>query len=435
MVGHVVRRAGFNLLDTLRGSPSRRALVRVQKIMDNTQEGERYAGWAVRQLLRHAQESTDFYGQYPRGVELHELPVVNKEFIRDNTDRLVSQKYSRGDLAVASTSGSTGTPLKVYQDASKRFWRNIDTLFFGSLLEFQVGMRMYNLKIWSARNQQPSWKHSVRNTRPVDVVNLDDQRIVKLLDELTSLRQPAAIISYSSALDQLARYLERHPEVPKAPAVRAIIAQSEPLSLETRNLIGERLGVFPTSRYGMEEVGIVAQEGNDWSKGYRINRAGVHVELLALDADVLAPAGEIGRIVVTDLHNFAMPIIRYDTGDVGRFRLLPNGKADMTRLESIEGRLLDQITDTAGRHVSPFVFYKSIWKYDSIRQFQLAQVAKNAYQLRLLIDGQRISTDRISNDFLDHLGADADFSVQFVDSFPVLASGKRRQVVNEIDQS
>lgn len=121
MVGHVVRRAGFNLLDTLRGSPSRRALVRVQKIMDNTQEGERYAGWAVRQLLRHAQESTDFYGQYPRGVELHELPVVNKEFIRDNTDRLVSQKYSRGDLAVASTSGSTGTPLKVYQDASKRF--------------------------------------------------------------------------------------------------------------------------------------------------------------------------------------------------------------------------------------------------------------------------------------------------------------------------
>lgn len=182
----------------------------------------------------------------------------------------------------------------------------------------------------------------------------------------------------------------------------------------------------------MEEVGIIAQEGDDWMDGYRINRAGVHVEILELGADVPVETGEVGRIVVTDLHNLGMPIIRYDTGDVGRFVELPNGDIDKTRLAAIEGRLLDQITDSGGRHVSPFVFYKSVWKYPTIRQFQLAQLARSTYELRLQVDDSEFDAESIALDFRQYLGENADFRVKVVDNFPVLDSGKRRQVVNEI---
>lgn len=432
MVGHNVRRTGFEVLDFIRGGRVNRALSRVGKIMESRQVGDRYAAWAIQRLLEHARTTTEMYRECPPGCELAELPVIDKSFIRENTSRMISVDYGRADLTVASTSGSTGTPLRVYQDAGKRFWRNVDTLYFGSLLGFEVGMRLYNLKIWSARNQQAPWRHVLRNTRPVDVVNFDQERVADFLADLSSLDQPAAIISYSSALDQLAAYLDRNAEAPRPRKLRAIIAQSEPLSIETRSRIGARLGVFPTSRYGMEEVGIIAQEGDDWMDGYRINRAGVHVEILELGADVPVETGEVGRIVVTDLHNLGMPIIRYDTGDVGRFVELPNGDIDKTRLAAIEGRLLDQITDSGGRHVSPFVFYKSVWKYPTIRQFQLAQLARSTYELRLQVDDSEFDAESIALDFRQYLGENADFRVKVVDNFPVLDSGKRRQVVNEI---
>jgi len=89
--------------------------------------------------------------------------------------------------------------------------------------------------------------------------------------------------------------------------------------------------------------------------------AGVVVEILALNRDQPAEPGEIGRIVVTDLHNRAMPIIRYDTGDVGAFATTSDGAPDPDRLAIVEGRRLDRIYAADGHPVSSFIFYKAIW--------------------------------------------------------------------------
>ncbi|MGC5629544.1 hypothetical protein ACPYO6_15025 [Georgenia sp. Z1344] len=365
------------------------------------------------------------------GSALEDFPVVNKAYLRDHTDDLVSSQFSVDDLVTASTSGSTGTPLRVLQDRGKRFWRNAETIYFGAEVGFDVGMRLYNLKVWSERNRQPRWRHLIRNTRPVDVVKLSDDQIARFISELAELKQPAAIISYASALDQIAAYVTRTPDCPQVSKVQSIIAQSEPLSEETRNRMGAHFGVLPVSRYGMEEVGVIGQESVGGVSGYRLNRSGVVVEVLDNNADVPAGPGEVGRIVVTDLRNYGMPIIRYDTGDVGRFAVKDTGEPDTSRLASIEGRFLDRITDASGNHVSPFVFYKSVWKYPEIRQFQLAQTAHAKYELRLQVDAPLADEAQIARDFTEHLGSGADFEVRYVDDFPVLKSGKRRQVVNE----
>jgi len=155
------------------------------------------------------------------------------------------------------------------------------------------------------------------------------------------------------------------------------------------------------------------------------------VEILALDRDEAAAPGEIGRIVVTDLHNRAMPIIRYDTGDVGAFAMTENGAPDQHRLAVVEGRRLDRIYDADGRPVSSFIFYKSIWKYPAVRQFQLAQETPTRYRLRLNVTPEFAAEQALLADFRDHVGAASDLRAEYVDEIPVLHSGKRQQVVQE----
>ena len=77
------------------------------------------------------------------------------------------------------------------------------------------------------------------------------------------------------------------------------------------------------SRYSNEEMGILAQQSNiEQNNAFNINWASYYVEILKMDTNEKANLGELGRIVITDLFNFSMPLIRYDTGDLGVFELI-----------------------------------------------------------------------------------------------------------------
>ena len=97
--------------------------------------------------------------------------------------------------------------------------------------------------------------------------------------------------------------------------VEIVISGAEFLNETTRNNLKKVFGCNVVSRYSNQENGILAQELID-SNYFMINNASYHIEFLKIDSDQEAEIGELSRIVITDLFNFATPMIRYDTGDL-----------------------------------------------------------------------------------------------------------------------
>lgn len=426
------RRLGFRVLDGLKGSPIQRRLTRIHERMEASSAGDEARQQALSTLLSHASSTTDYYADF-EGAELTDFPVVGKLELRKAGDALLSSDFRTSALTVASTTGSTGTPFKVYQDVGKRQARSAEAIYFGTMAGFTAGQRLYLMKIWSERNRKSLLAQSLLNITPVDVVSLSISEMTEVARKVNGARHPVAILAYPSALERIARHIEGSAEAGNLVSgnVTAIITQSEGLSDPARAAAERAFGVRPTARYGAEEVGIIGQETNG-HLGYCLNRSNVHVEILQMHADVETGAGELGRIVVTDLNNFGSPVVRYDTGDVGRFSVDSNGSVDRSVLSAVEGRRLDQIYSTTGNHVSPFIFYKCIWKHPEIIQFQLIQFDIKSY--RLMINAPRRLDDdgALVDDFKAYLGWDANFTIQYIDEIPLLDSGKRQQVVNEM---
>jgi phenylacetate-CoA ligase len=208
-----------------------------------------------------------------------------------------------------------------------------------------------------------------------------------------------------------------------------VIAISETLNDYTKNSIRKNFNTSIVSRYSNLENGIIAQQEISGSEKYLINTASYIVEILQLDNDKQGEPGETGRIVITDLFNFGMPLIRYDTGDIGTLyqdSKMPNNMY----LEKIEGRKLDMLFDTRGNIVSSYIMYKNMWQYTDIIQYQLIQEDEKTYTFKINADKNFNNLDKIIKEFKIYLGQDAVIVPEYVSEIPLLSSGKRKIIVN-----
>lgn len=167
------------------------------------------------------------------------------------------------------------------------------------------------------------------------------------------------------------------------------------------------------------------QEGND---AYYVESSSWHIEILKLDSDEPAEDGELGRVVITDLYNYAFPMIRYDNGDtvVARHQVDEAGRYRLF-FEAIYGRRSDVIFDLNGNPISPHVITNRMWETDGIRQWKFVQKGKGQYCFYINACDQhsvdeRALISRFKDLFGDHV------TVEFVDEIPVLASGKRKYI-------
>jgi phenylacetate-CoA ligase len=189
-------------------------------------------------------------------------------------------------------------------------------------------------------------------------------------------------------------------------------------------------GVPVLSRYSNIENGIIAQQMPESGANYIINWASYFVEILDLENDTALEHGKPGRIVITDLFNYAMPLIRYDTGDIGSMGLDSNGNPVLTL---IQGRKLDTIYNTKGEVFSSAIIWELEY-YNNIKQFQLIQTGEKSYTFKLSVDGKFTESEKLVERFKNHLGLDALITIEEIDEIPVLASGKRRLVVNQFQK-
>jgi len=379
----------------------------------------------LKKILSHAVKNVEFYKTYSDFRGLADFPVVNKAVIRNNGARMLAHGFDPAKQYRVSTSGSTGTPFVVYHDAEKRRQAAADTMAFSEFAGYRFGTRLYYVRAWDCVPVKGGWYSKLRNI--VCVNNRENsaayfQRFLEMLERDSSEK---SVLIYASTLTELWRYMKTN-DVKTTAKVRVFITMSEALPDDVRRGIAERFGAPVVSRYSDCECGLIAQQLPGESD-YRVNEASFHVEVLKLDSDVPAALGELGRIVITDLYNFAMPMIRYDTGDLG----VAEKRGNALVLSRVEGRKADCIYATNGEPISFHTFANSIRTFDEVNQYQVVQNGARDYVLKLNLGGAAFPRERELAELLkSYLGADAILKIEYTDEIPVLSSGKRRCLIN-----
>jgi len=431
--GLELRRLAFWGLDALRGSAVRRHLRDLQSTQENPFAGEGCTrrAWLLERLLGHAGETVPYYRDLRPGAALEAFPVVNKEIIRGNCDRFLSERHRGEPLIRVTTSGSTGTPFSVFQDPVKRARHSADGIYFCDLAGYRFGSKLYYCRAWNELNRKHSSTAWMQNIVMQSSKDLSDQAIAEFLARLMSDGSRKSILAYASFLEVIARYLVKHPMDLTDARVQAVIAMSEALGEEARRILQVAFGCSVISRYSNLENGFMAQQCRGESREYHLNLASFHFELLDLEKDDPVPFGTLGRIVVTDLFNFAMPLIRYDTGDIG----IMSDRSECGRpgsvLSLVEGRREDAITDTLGHFICSATVTIPMWRYASVRQFQFIQEGAKAYRMKLNCENNHFPAgDELVQSLKQSLGEDAQIEIELTEEIPVLASWKRKPVVN-----
>lgn len=255
---------------------------------------------------------------------------------------------------------------------------------------------------------------------------MDDASLERIRCLLKQDKSINSALAYASTYEHLVNYLTACGDNPDMFNISLFVTGSEVLDMQYKKRIKETIGCDIVDRYSNQENGIIAQTP-DMSDEFIVNTASYYVELLKLDSDQDADDGELGRIIVTDLYNFAMPIIRYDTGDLAIKCEASND--GIKRFKTVQGRRVDTIYDTKGNRLTPISICNYMWGYTKLKQYQFIQEGAKKYTLKVN-GGEGIYTRaEFERTLKDILGHDAEIDIQFVDTIPVLASGKFKKTI------
>jgi len=207
------------------------------------------------------------------------------------------------------------------------------------------------------------------------------------------LRQfnPGYLLTYPTNLAALVDELRnRDISLPKLKQIRTI---GETLSEETRERVRAALGVETVDIYSSQEVGVVAVQCPQ-SGRYHVMAESLIVEILD-DMGKPCAAGQTGRVVVTDLHNFATPLVRYDIGDYAKVgAACPCGRG-LPTLERIMGRQRNMVILPDGKRHWPLVGFQRFREIAPIRQYQLIQRSTELIEVRLVADRELSAEQQI----------------------------------------
>ncbi|HTE20279.1 MAG TPA: phenylacetate--CoA ligase family protein [Armatimonadota bacterium] len=348
-------------------------------------------------LLEHAYGTVDYYralfdqaGIRPRDIatpaDFARLPILDKSTVREHRDRLVSSAFKRSELVRSATGGSTGEPMQFYLNresyerrtaAAMRGdgwagWRLCGPEFYiwGAQLLPQTRLKQLKVRLHFA---------GLRRT-VVNSFELSPERVAAAVERYNR-SQPRVVIGYANAVYEFARYVQQAGLRLHAP--EGVIASAEQLYPYQRELIEEVFGARVFERYGCREVMMIGAEC-DRHEGLHVTADNLFVEVVRNGQ--LCEPGETGEILLTDLHNYGMPLIRYRVGDLGAWKGQDcSCGRGLPLLKGIEGRTLDAIATPSGRLISG-VFFPHLFKdFPSIRTYQVIQEQRDQLNIRIAL--------------------------------------------------
>ncbi len=346
----------------------------------------------LRKQLLHAYQNIPFYntafdkaGLNPANFksieELSLFPVINKDIIRSNNllykNAFIKYKFK------SHTSGSTGQPMWTYYNLKS--WIRKKYLI-KARARMECGLK-FNEKIAVFESASQNCKNNTnilfRNLKSRYRKFSIFEPFENTLKEVINF-SPAALYGSPSYFFQLGQIISKNKTI--LPSIKMIFTSSEYLQNNVRKFIKEVFNAELYDVYGSTEFKEVAWECEK-HEGYHINEDEVVIEILK-DGKLAGP-GVVGNIVITDLRNRAMPLIRYQMNDKG---MLLEEKCSCGRtfamMKPYAGRSSEYIILPNDQILSPYLFTTSIEMIEGLNQYQIIQINKNKLHVDIVSDSE-----------------------------------------------
>ena len=400
----------------------------------------------LRALIRHSYKNVPYYHRIfkennlkPDDIktkdDLKKLPFLTKDIIRKNLSDLLAKDFKKWKPRQNATSGSTGEPLKYYitMDSISIGWASGFRAW--GWTGYKLGDKYAMLGGSSLVPKNITLKKRIRylfeRVLPLTSLYMTEEKMMEYARKLEEFK-PKFIRGYPSALFILAKYLHENDYNDIRP--RAVFTTAETLLPYQRKVIEDVFGCDVYDGYGCRDGNANAMECVEHT-GYHIAAEQVIMELVSMkDGEHVSP-GEMGEIIATDLHNYAMPFIRYAVEDVAvpSDEICPCGRG-LPLLKSIEGRVFDIIKLKDGTMLSGVPITGELDDMESVKQYQIIQESNDEMIVKIVKEKSYTEEDtkRILRMLRERVGKEMNIKIAFVNEIPTTKAGKRRYIISKV---
>lgn len=449
LTGYLIRHIHWPLMERLKENRTRVYLQELRK-SQHLDPGEllNRQRRKLTALLRHAARHVPAYEEYAHELTddshlreperlLQNLPVLTKSKFRETADQYLSRGMHISRLIPNRTGGSTGEPTRFYLD--RPTVERYEAARWLGLSWHGIRIGDPSVMIWGSPielTQQQARRHRIKerflkNRIMIPAYELDENRLEQDLRLIRRFR-PAYLYGYASALHMLAEMMINR-GTPLQHQLKAVISTAESLHEYQRDTIQAAFQAPVVNEYGARDGGMIAYQ----CPAGRMHAFTENGYLEVVDPVTFAPlpAGKPGLLLVTDLHNYAMPRLRYQLGDIAAFS--PDTCScgiQYPLLAQIDGREDDMFVSTRGHYVHGHYINHIVRNLEGFRTFQLIQHKPHLLTLKLVKDAEKYSPaeeSRLLSGIRSALGEDISITVRYVEEIPPAASGKRRYAIRE----
>jgi len=402
----------------------------------------------LKRLLKHAYEQCRFYRETfekldltPEAVNKYEafrrLPIIEKADIRARKEDMIAGNW-RGKTWTKSTGGSTGVPLELDYTPESYDWRVAAWKRGYAWAGCEDGMRQ--VWIYGGDVGSPSafsqWKkrlhERIYGRVTFDCFYLTEERMRECLNFIRRYR-PRVIVGYTNSLYDFAKFVKTSGGL--GFKLQSVITAAEKLHEFQRQDMEEvfQCGVYHT--YGCREFMLIAMECPERSQMH-LTSENLFVEIIKEDGTPAGP-GEIGDVVITDLHNYGMPFIRYRIGDmaVASDHVCPCGRG-LPMIRDVTGRTADLIKALDGKAVSGVFFPHLMKELKSVERFQVIQNRIDELEIKIVKTPEWGDSDMkfLDGEVRKVMGNEVQINYDFVPDIPLTPTGKYRVTVSNLKE-
>ncbi len=395
-------------------------------------------GKKLRKMIFHAYRRVPYYkkmfdsiGIEPNDIhsvnDLQKIPIsTRRDYQRLPIEEITAKGISYCGCKRITTSGSSGMPLTIL--LRNRDSDIYDMIWARALRE--IGQKFFDKSVALKF-------HATPNHRWFQRLGIWRKDIISILDEeeaqLKSLKEFSPQILKGNPFDLILLAKSINKKSLQLPSLRLLLTRGSYLDPADRNFIGDVFKAEVFDQYAATEFGLIAWECKK-HEGYHTNSDSVILEVCNDNGEPVK-SGEMGRLICTALHSFAMPFIRHDTGDVGVLsdRECSCGMSLLPILARIEGRVEDFLIKKNGNFVSPSLIINQTKSVRGIEHFKIIQ--DESFNISVLVVRGKDFADQRLNDFQNILtkilGNDLSIRIKTVDRIPREESGKWRAIVSK----
>jgi len=414
--------------------------------IDNSskKEIEAYQKDKLEKILLHAWQNVPYYTRVLEKAKVvvngkinlenfDKIPILTKDIIRKEGKNLYSKDYKERGFYENTSGGSTGEPVRFIQDKEYEAWNYANKIYIKLKAGQDFGER--ELRLWGSERdlilgkekpkiQLRNWLY---NRKEFNAFKMSKEDMHRFIDEWNKFN-PTWVEAYVQPIFEFSKFIELNACKINSPK-NGVLTSAGTLYPEMKEKIEKVMNCKVYNRYGSREVGDMA-----CSKGGANLYLSPWNHYLEILNKKLIPCAnkKIGKIYVTTLNNYSMPLIRYDIGDFAE------NSYEKYEINQVLGREMSVFKTKEGKIIPAEFFIHFIgvvYNKDFISKFQVIQKDYKLIEIKVIVKDQKgfnQSKIKIEDSIKKVMGKDCKINWTIVKEIKPTKSGKYLYTVCEI---